>query len=231
MKVVLLPGLDGTGILFKPLTDALSGNIDTLVISYPIDRNLNYRELVEFVMGQLPNEEFILVGESFSGPIANQIALLKPENLKSVIFVASFLENPQRYLLNLSKLLPKKLILAMPIPDFIVKYFILGSAANEQLIDLYKQTINKRSSSVLSFRLDEISKLSASQEACDLKAIYIQATNDMLVPDSCVEAFESAYKEIKVFRVKGSHFILQTNPLACAEIIENEMRLITSQSI
>lgn len=81
MKVVLLPGLDGTGILFKPLTDVLSKDIDYLVISYPADRNLNYQELVEYVMGQLPKEDFILVGESFSGPIAYQIALRKPKTI------------------------------------------------------------------------------------------------------------------------------------------------------
>jgi pimeloyl-ACP methyl ester carboxylesterase len=230
MKIVLLPGLDGTGILFKPLTDALSEGIDTLVISYPTDRNLSYRELVKFVLSQLPKEDFILVGESFSGPIAYRIALLDPKNLKSVVFVATFIDNPRKYFLNLSRLLPKKLILAMPIPDFIVKYLILGSAVDEQVIDLYKQTIKKRSSSVFSFRLSEISKLTVSHEYCDLKAIYIQATNDLLVPNSCVEAFKKVFKKLDVFRIKGSHFILQTNPLACAEIIENEIRLITRQS-
>ncbi|HEC27635.1 MAG TPA: alpha/beta hydrolase [Gammaproteobacteria bacterium] len=230
MKVVLLPGLDGTGILFKPLTDALSKDIDTMVISYPPDLNMSYRELVEFVMGQLPKEEFILVGESFSGPIAYQIALLKPKTIKSVIFVATFLENPRRYFLNLSRLLPKNFILTMPIPDFIVRYFILGSAVDRQVINLYKQTIKKRSPSVLSFRLNEISKLSASKEPCDLRAIYIQATNDLLVPGSCVEVFKKVFKRLNVFRVRGSHFILQTNPIACAEIIENEIRFITEQS-
>jgi hypothetical protein len=35
MKIVLLPGLDGTGILFKPFIEALPNGIDVLVISYP----------------------------------------------------------------------------------------------------------------------------------------------------------------------------------------------------
>ncbi len=223
MKLVLLPGLDGTGILFKPLTDALSKDIDALVISYPKDQNLSYQELVEYVLKRLPKGEFILVGESFSGPIAYQIALRKPKFLKSIIFVATFLDNPRRYLLNLSRLIPKKLILGMPIPDFIVKYFILGPSADANIIELYKQTIKMRSPSVLSYRLNEISNLSGSHEPCDLKAIYIQATNDVLVPDSCIEAFKLAFKNINVFRVKGSHFILQTNPKACSEIIENEI--------
>ena len=127
-------------------------------------------------------------------------------------------------------MLPKKLILSIPLPDFVVKYFILGSAVDEQVIELYKQTIKKRSSSVLSFRLNEISKLSLSQEHCDVKAIYIQATNDILVPSSCAEAFKKVFNNINIFRVTGSHFILQAKPKVCAEIIENEIRLITKQS-
>ena len=70
MKVVLLPGLDGTGILFKPLTDILSKDIDIKVISYPSGYKVSYRGLVEFVMKQLPNEDFIRVGVSLSGRIA-----------------------------------------------------------------------------------------------------------------------------------------------------------------
>lgn len=40
MKVVLLPGLDGTGVLFKPLIDVLSSEINVQIISYPPDEKL-----------------------------------------------------------------------------------------------------------------------------------------------------------------------------------------------
>ena len=42
MKVVLLPGLDGTGILFKPFIEALPKNIETLVVSYPRTKKQKY---------------------------------------------------------------------------------------------------------------------------------------------------------------------------------------------
>ena len=93
MKVILLPGLDGTGLLFKPFIEALPKNIETLVISYPKIKIQNYGELVSYVIAQLPEEDYILVGESFSGNIAYQIALSNPKHLKSIIFVASFLSN------------------------------------------------------------------------------------------------------------------------------------------
>ena len=231
MKVILLPGMDGTGILFKPFIEALPGNVDVQVISYPADIKLSYRELVDFVMSQLPKEDFILVGESFSGPIAYQVALHKPENLKSVVFVATFLGAPSKNFLNLSRLIPANLLLKMPIPYFFAKYFLFGSGVSEEIIELFKKTINVVSPAVLSFRLDEMSKLDENQEPCDTKAVYIQATDDKLVQDTCVEAYKKVCTNLNIFRIEGTHFLLQTNPLACAEILENEIRLISSQAI
>jgi hypothetical protein len=41
MKLVFLPGFDGTGNLFKPLLDIFPDSIETLIISYPTDKNLS----------------------------------------------------------------------------------------------------------------------------------------------------------------------------------------------
>ena len=225
MKVVLLPGLDGTGDLFKPFIEALPNEIDTLVISYPSDTKLSYQELIELVLRQLPEEKFILVGESFSGYIAYQVALRKPKNLKSVIFVATFLESPRPFLLSLSSWLPRSLLLSVPIPSYVVKTFLLGSAANKKMIGLLKQSIKQVSPNVLSYRLKEIAKLRKNHQICEIKATYIQATDDKLVPKRCLENFKNVFNNISVFQIEGSHFILQTNPLACAEVVVHENAL------
>ncbi len=222
MKVVLLPGLDGTGVLFEPFIEALPYTIDPLIISYPPNAKLSYEELTELVMSQLPEEKFILVAESFSGHIAYQIALRKLENLQSVIFVATFLGNPRPFLLGLSSLLPNNLICSALIPNFIAKAFLFGLAANKQMIDLFKQSINQVSPHVLSYRLQEVSKLQKSHQPCEVRATYIQATDDKLVPEGCLEGFKKVFNNINVFPVEGSHFVLQANPLACAEILVNE---------
>ncbi len=224
MKVVLLPGLDGTGILFKPFIEALPRDIETLIVSYPSDLKLSYIELVDFVMSQLPEEKFILIGESFSGPIAYQIALRAPENLKSVIFVATFLSNPRRVLLNVFYLLPIKFMLAMTMPGVILKFLFFGLNANKQIIGLFKQSIKSVLPNIISFRLKEIIKLQKIDHACKIRASYIQATNDKLVPKRCAKDFKENFSEITVFQVTGPHFILQAAPIVCAEIVVNEIR-------
>ena len=100
-----------------------------------------------------------------------------------------------------------------------------------KLLNYLKKTLKIVSSDVFTFRLGEISKLHRYLAACDIKAIYIQATDDKLVPKSSVEEFKKVFKNITIFCIEGTHFILQVNPTACAEILENEIRLITRRSI
>ena len=225
MKIVFLPGLDGTGILFKPIIDVLPNEIDIQVISYPTNTKLSYQELIELVMSQLPKEKFILVGESFSGYIAYQVVLRKPKNLRSVVFVATFIESPRPFLLGLSSWLPKSRILSAPIPTYIIKFFLFGSAVNKKMISLFKKAMKQVAPNVLSYRLEQIEKLSNSHQLSEIRATYIQATNDKLVPKRCVERFKKVFNNINISQIEGSHFILQTNPLACAEIIVNENAL------
>ncbi len=225
MKIVLLPGLDGTGGLFKPFVEQLPKEFDAVVIAYPPNLKLSYGELIDLVIRQLPDEKFILVAESFSGYIAYRVALGKPKNLKSVVFVATFLENPRPFLLGLSNWLPRSLLLSFPIPNYIVKTLLLGKAANTKLIDLFTQSIKMVSPDVLSFRLHEITKLGNNHPFCDIKATYIQATDDKLVPERCLGTFKKVFSTINTFQIEGSHFILQAKPAACVEVIVNENTL------
>ncbi len=225
MNLVLLPGLDGTGELFKPFIEVLPKDINALVISYPGNIKLSYEELVEFVLNQLPDNEFILVGESFSGYIAHQIALRRPKNIKAVIFVASFLENPRPLMLGFSGVFPRRYILSGFLPEIVIKMFLFGMNICDQTISLFRQSMNQVSPDILVFRLIEISKISGVLETCSLKATYIQASNDKLVPKICAAAFKKAYKDICVFEVQGPHFILQSNPVACLDVIINEYDL------
>lgn len=75
--VILLPGLDGTGVLFEPFIKALGPEIRTLVVRYSRQaaRTDEYMACEDIARAALPAEEpYVLLGESFSGPIALSIA-------------------------------------------------------------------------------------------------------------------------------------------------------------
>ncbi len=94
-KLFLLPGMDGTGTLFGPFVEALPEGFKGMPVAYPVDRPLSYSELAELVRKRLPvSESFVLLAESFSTPIAIQIAAENPPGLKAVILVAGFATSP-----------------------------------------------------------------------------------------------------------------------------------------
>jgi len=85
LALVLLPGMDGTGQLFEPFVAALGEEFSVQVVRYPATEPLGYAELASLVRAALPTDRpFVLLGESFSGPIAISVAASAPPQLKEV---------------------------------------------------------------------------------------------------------------------------------------------------
>ena len=94
LDLILLPGLDGAGLAFGPLLKVLPSFIRPIVVTYPKDRVMGYPELLPFVMGRLPDTPFVLLGESFSSPLAIMIAAARPPGLQGLILSSAFARNP-----------------------------------------------------------------------------------------------------------------------------------------
>ena len=95
MTVVLLPGMDGTGRLFKPFVKLLPQRVGVRIINYPGHVYLNYEQLASRVRNELPaGEPFIIVAESYSGPIALTLAAQPVGGLLAVVLVSSFVSRP-----------------------------------------------------------------------------------------------------------------------------------------
>lgn len=220
MKVVLLPGLDGTGKLFTPFIKQCPKDIDIHIISYPNDKKLNYNQLVDFVFDQLSAvEPFVIIAESFSGPIAYKIACKKPEHLKKVIYVASFIKNPNPFFLSILNYLPLSLLLSVPISKFLADYFLFGIKTDAETFEQFRKIISTVPKRILADRLRQVQKLSLDTTSLSKESIYIQPDNDKLVSRYCAHDICAD----RILSVKGGHFILQANPKECAKVIFEEI--------
>ena len=91
MRYLLLPGLDGTGKLFEPFTKHTPHDSGCVVASYPTDRKLSYPECAELIVSDfIPDDEFVIVAESFSGPVAVLVASTRPSTLVGVVLCNTF---------------------------------------------------------------------------------------------------------------------------------------------
>ena len=90
-KLLLLPGMDGTGRLFAPFLEAIGPAVDVQVVRYPGNGSSGYEGLVELARAALPTDgDFFILGESFSGPVAISLAAAHPPGLMGLILCCTF---------------------------------------------------------------------------------------------------------------------------------------------
>ena len=118
LTLVLLPGMDGTGIFFEDFAAALQPEFKPIIVRYPNDPSLGYTELEAVARAALPRDEpFLVLGESFSGPIAISIAASNPAGLLGLVLCVTFARNPH-------PLLPLVTAILKPLPAWRVPRFI-----------------------------------------------------------------------------------------------------------
>ncbi len=138
MKLVLLPGLHGTRRLFEPFVDALNGKFDVSIIELPSGEDQSYDFITEYVREKLPpNEQFILVAESFSGPIAYRLLQDEANNIISVIFVATFIKRPTFLVKLASCFVPNFILKRSVIPDLVVRALTIGFDSRKELLQMF----------------------------------------------------------------------------------------------
>jgi pimeloyl-[acyl-carrier protein] methyl ester esterase len=220
MKLLLLPGMDGTGLLFRQLVEALPKHIAPHVHAYDMQKRMGYDALLE----ALPriDEPYAILGESFSGPLAIRRAA-EDANVRAVILTASFERTPQALLRALAPV--SRLLFASPPPRAVVRHVLLGPQANEARIEEVREAISRVRGEVLAHRLQQVAQVDVSRELQGLPCplLYLQGAHDRLVPAACGRRIAVGRGRI-LHRLDAGHLLLQTQPSASAEAITTFLR-------
>jgi pimeloyl-ACP methyl ester carboxylesterase len=227
-SLVLLPGLDGTGKLFSNFVRALGAAVDSRIIGYPTDEPLAYASLEDKVRTALPTDlPFVLLGESFSGPIAARIAADAPANLMGVIFCGTFAKNPYpllRWAAPLTFLAPIK-----SLPRWVRAPLMWGSGDVERAPRQSERAMAGVSSAVIRRRISALLTVDATRSLAQIRApaLILYAKNDRVVPYAATRWMSKHLPDAQIAPVDGPHLLLQSRPLECAEIV---LRFLQSQS-
>lgn len=222
-KLVLLPGLDGTGRLFAPLLEVLADRWPPRVIEFSSDGPQDYEAIDREVRARLEKSApYVLLGESFSGPIVARIAASPPPDLRAAIFVATFATPPRSLALKLAAYLPLTRLLALPPPDWILRRLCLGDDAPESLLALMRAAVGESTPQAMAARLRAIADVDvrSALPRIAIPCLYLQATEDAIVPASAAEPFMKLVQNIKPARVSAPHLALQAQPMECAAAID-----------
>jgi pimeloyl-[acyl-carrier protein] methyl ester esterase len=217
VTLVLLPGTDGTGDLFTPFLADFAGKAK--VVRYPTSEALGYSELEQIARDALPvGEPFVLLGESFSGPIAVCLAASRPPNLLGVVLCCSSVKNPRPLLGPFGPLVnflpakpPLKLMEALLYPGF------TSSGLRESL----KRALAQVSSAALRARIRAVAHVDVVRQLqeVDVPILYLRATEDRVVPASAGAMVVAKAKNAKLVELAAPHFLLQSAPKPAANII------------
>jgi len=221
-KLVLLPGMEGTGTLFAAFVNALPERFEPIVVTFPPDRFLSYAELVDLAQSRAPTSEpFVILAESFSSPLAVEWAATRPHNLRGLVMCAGFASSPMRDRLRSMGSYLGSLLFVLALPAFAVRLLLAGADAPPVLVAAVQSAISSVKPRVLSARIRAIltcdARAALSQVAVPL--LYIQATQDRLVGPACLDEVRQIRPDAEVAVIAGPHLILQRQPQLCADAI------------
>ncbi|HEY1267021.1 MAG TPA: alpha/beta hydrolase [Candidatus Binatia bacterium] len=222
MKLVLLPGMDGTGILFEPLVKALPENLQPMVHSYPGDKPMSYEELLPAIAASLPAEEpFIVLGESFSGPLALRIAAACPAGLRGVILCASFARNPIRFFPRACIPLIHPIFFSRTFLPIVGVHAMIAGYAAGPVSELVRRVHALVTPQVLAARARAIVAVDAEDAlaACSYPILYLAGSRDRVVPRYSRIRIQRIRPDVRVVVLDAPHLLLQSAPEPAAQAI------------
>jgi surfactin synthase thioesterase subunit len=221
MRLILLPAFDGTGKMFSDFVTALGDTVETQVISYPESGGQDYPALAGYIQTKIPdNEDYILLGESFAGPLVYDIASKDQKNCKAAIFVATYLTNPSPIALKTLTALPAGLISFFLSKPAIIAKLSLSKNADPSIAKAIADNFASVKSDIIKQRLMTINNLGeAPTESLSMPCLNLTATDDNLVMKEKINEFKALCAVLDIESAKGGHFVLQENPEQSAKLV------------
>ena len=178
--ILLLPGMDGTGRLFRWLIPEIQSFVMPVPIAYPGDRFLDYSELVDYVAGQIPAGPHVILAESFSGPVAVALAAKQHPDLRAVILSTSFVAPPAPSWL---KVAPLKMLFWARAPRFLLRWLLLDSTCGADVVAEVANVAEKVCPVTMAARFREIltADACAALGSCNVPVLYLAASHDRLI--------------------------------------------------
>ncbi len=216
--IVLLPGMDGTGELLRALADRLSLHRPVRLIAYPIDRPLNCDQLAAYVVERVSDNRFVILGESYSGPIAIEIAATDPR-VVGLVLASSFARHPLPTLFSAFA----RFIDLRWVPSSFVVAALAGPAATPKLRTHLRQILATLPREIVRARAHEVLRIDKRGRLREIKCpmLCLHGRSDRLVSKRCVDEIVATQPGCQVRWLDSSHMLLATHPAAAAGAVND----------
>jgi pimeloyl-[acyl-carrier protein] methyl ester esterase len=220
--LVLLPGLDGTGDFFQPLLESLGDRVRCRVVRYPVDGGFDYATCEAIARAALPTDgPYVLLGESFSGPIAIALAAEAPKALVGIILCVTFAINPRPRLSFIRPLLPYIPYHGNKSSLGLSRFLVLGRWITPAIRQLHQKIISSVPPATLRARLGTVVDCDAREALArvSVPVLCLVAKHDRLIPRSAARLIERRAPAARMVELDAPHCLLQCVPGPAAQAI------------
>jgi len=210
LTAILLPGLDGTGDLFAPFVEAAPIGTRTIVVNYPATQASI--EVLERRVRENLTDRCIVVAESFSGPIGVRVAA--DDRVQALILCNSFIDRPVSPVLRYLAIAP---LFAIPHPDFMLRFFLLGPHASPRLLKSRRDVLLSVLASVVAHRVRQVLQTDEQGMLRSLHkpVLYLRGLSDNLMSERSWRNIQVVCPDAEINRIRGPHMLLQVSPAEC----------------
>ena len=194
--------------------------MQTTVVRYPTQKPCSYADLFPLVKEATSGlERFVVLGESFSAPLAVRLAASNLSNLAGLVISAGFVCNPFPNHGFFLRAVARPMVFRLSPPDFVLEYYSLGPFPPSDLKQRVRRAVRSVRPRVLAGRVQEILSCDVREDLARVKVpiMYLQAADDRLVRSGCFDQVRKIQRSVVLVSLPGPHMILQREPRVCAD--------------
>ncbi len=222
VPLVLLPGMDGTEILFGPLLAHLPPSLAPHVVTYPSTGPNGYDDVYPLVHAAVAaHPGCIVLGWSFSGPLAVRVAAALPTHVRGVVLAASFVQAPMAWLRWTGPLLQPSTVIAARVLRRLPLW--LGRPAHDPLRRDKARIWQRVPGRTLAARARAIRTVDASTQLQQVRQplLYLAGADDRVVRPHNLATIRRLRPDTQVATLPGGHFALYSAaPAAAVQLAE-----------
>jgi len=168
------------------------------------------------------DQDFTLVAESFSGPLALQFAAAQPENIKAIVLSTAFASDPIHPLFKWTRCLLTDSCLEKRLPESLLKKLLLGEDCPRALADAAIEPIRSGRQQGLAHRIQTALDTDAREwlRSWDKPILYLVGTQDRILGRRGLEDILAVKPDVTCIEIDGPHLLLQSRPGEALRAIE-----------
>lgn len=222
LPVVLLPGLDGSGLLFEPLIAHSDGDRNLVVVSYPAEGDQSISRFVEIVEKRISGlDSFHLVVESFSTLVGLRLVSNLPEKVCSLTIAGGFYGPPVNLPVARFPDSLLQILFGIILPRRLTSLLLLNSESHPDVEELLSLALSKLGGRAIEKRVRALFEdwCVDFRGGMQIPSLLLLPKNDRLVSKHSQRRLREQIGTGSVREIDGPHLILQARPDLCWSLI------------